>query len=93
MAFNVSDFSATVNRHGLAKDNLFLARFSAPKALSSGSGNRDNMNLRDLPFFARTVQLPDMDITTTTIKPQGHGVSHKRATLMENGQVQVVVYG
>lgn len=90
MAFSVSDFSATINRHGLAKDNLFLARFTTPKTLSTGSGNRDNMNLRDLPFFARTVQLPDLDITTTTVKPQGHGVSHKRATVMENGQVQVV---
>lgn len=90
MAFNVADFSAALSKHGVAVNNLFLARFSAPKSLSAGSGKRDNMNLRDIPFFCRSAQLPDLEVNVTDIKTQGHGISQKRATAMENGTIPVV---
>jgi hypothetical protein len=88
MPFNVADFSATINRHGVALNNLFLARFSLPASLSSG--DNEGMNIRDIPFFCRSVQLPDLELNVTDIKTQGHGVSQKRATAMENGTVPLV---
>jgi hypothetical protein len=93
MAFNISEFTSQINKYGLAVNNLFIAQFTLPKSLSlfgSGFGNRTNMETRDIPFFCRSVQLPDLEVGVTDVKEQGHGVSQKRATAMENGVVPVV---
>lgn len=93
MAFNVSDFNAQLSKHGLAVNNLFIARVTLPGSLTllgSGFGNRTNIDSRDIPFFCRSAQLPDLSVTTQDFKTQGHGIAQKRAVAMEQNLVPVV---
>lgn len=97
MPFSVSDFSSQLNKHGVAVNNLFIASFTLPGAMQGqritdevDQKKHEIMPLQDIPFFARSVQLPDLEFNITDVKTQGHGVSQKRATAMENNTVPVV---
>jgi hypothetical protein len=94
MAFNVSELSAQLNKHGVAVNNLFVARFTLPGAMNDAMGppepGTEILPIADIPFFCRSAQLPDLEVNVTDVKTQGHGVSQKRATAMENNIVPVV---
>jgi hypothetical protein len=94
MTFNVSEFSSQLTKHGVAVNNLFVARFTLPGAMTDAMGppesGKDILPIQDVPFFCRSAQLPDLEVNVTDIKTQGHGTSQKRATAMENGIVPVV---
>ena len=76
MAFNISEFSSKINKHGLAKNNLFFARFGLPRSLL------DELTQipvsRDLQFFCRSVTLPELDITTVDYQQQTFGSPIRR---------------
>jgi hypothetical protein len=76
MSFNIQNFSSKINQHGLAKNNLFFVTLVVPKAI------RDDVQeiavVPDLQFFCRSVTLPEMDMITTDILPQGFGSPQRR---------------
>ncbi len=91
MAFNVSEFSSQVNKHGFARNNLFVAAIRPlPKCVTEQGDSENVMPMQDIPFFCRSAQLPDLAVDVTDIKQMGHGVPHKRATGMQNGTVPVI---
>jgi len=92
MAFSVSEFSSQVNKHGLARNNLFVAGISPlPKCLQTDAPpGKEMLPIQDIPFFCQTAQLPNLDVNVTDIKQMGHGISHKRATAMENNTVTCI---
>lgn len=67
MPFNVSEFSSQVNRHGLAVTNLFVLNIAPPSTF----GNV--FSPRDLPFFCRSVDLPDLNVNIMEAKPYSIG--------------------
>lgn len=91
MAFNVSEFRSTIDRKGLAVNNLFLTRiyFNAGQ-LGEILGGESAFPAREIPFYCRSVQLPNLDIATTDIKRQGYGVATKTATGMQYNEVPMV---
>ena len=74
MSFNISEFSSKINKHGLAKDNLFLVTITPP------SGLNVEMPTGDLRFFCNSVALPALNITSAEVLHQGYGLSEKRPT-------------
>jgi hypothetical protein len=85
MAFNINDFSAQVNKHGLAQTNLFLVRIVPPPGftgIADGNADEDNaveLNLaRELEFFCRSVTLPELDAQTTDYQKQSFGAITRR---------------
>jgi hypothetical protein len=77
MTFNVANFSAKINRFGLARSNLFVATIDPP--LESKSILNLPIN-SDLIFFCKSAAIPGMDINTVDVKPQGWGKIEKRPT-------------
>lgn len=88
MAFNISQFNSVVNKKGLALNNLFVARIQFP--LFNFGGILGSIAGRDIPFFCRSVQLPDMEVQVTDIKVQGYGTPHRRAVGMNHGILPMV---
>tara|TARA_B110000967_G_C18881021_1_gene561067 strand:+ start:243 stop:1001 length:759 start_codon:yes stop_codon:yes gene_type:complete len=80
MSFNISDFNAKINEHGIAKTNLFFARITMPRSLLNEFGQISVT--RDLEFYCKTVTLPEMDITTGEVQPQGFGPVVRRPQAM-----------
>ena len=76
MSFNIQSFSSKISQHGLAKNNLFFVTIVVPSAI------RDEMEkiavVPDLQFFCRSVTLPEMDMITADIQPQGFGSPQRR---------------
>lgn len=83
MAFNIAEFNAQLNRHGVAKNNLFLARITAPV-----SG--DSVSTRDLSFLCRSVDIPELTLDTTKVKPVGYGPGFTRPIGMEFQPIPMV---
>lgn len=73
MSFNISEFSAQLNKYGVAKDNLFFVTITPPDL-------GVDMPAQDLRFFCNSVSLPALTVTTSDIKTQGYGVAEKRPT-------------
>lgn len=94
MTFSVSELSSKLSKHGVAINNLFIAQFTLPGSLANEMGpeepGKEIMPIQEIPFFCRSAQLPDLEVNVTDVKTQGHGISQKRATAMENGTVSVV---
>lgn len=80
MAFSISDFNSAINRHGLAKSNLFEAQIFPPSGLT-GNGN---VTARDLVFFCRTAQIPEFSLETAKIVVRGYGPGEARPVGFEN---------
>jgi len=85
MSFNINDFSAQINKHGLAQTNLFLVRIVPPPGftgISDGNDDEDNsveLNLsRELEFFCRSVTLPELDLQTADYQKQSFGAITRR---------------
>lgn len=81
MAFNVSRFSAVVNKHGLAVTNLFVVRVTPPRGFTS------TMNPNDLVFFCRSVKVPDYQMNIQTVKRYGFGPNIAYPLYMDNDVV------
>lgn len=81
MTFNIADFNSKLHEHGgVAKTNLFFARINIPQALINEFV--DIPVSRDLEFFCRSVTLPELDITTGEVQPQGFGPVVRRPQSM-----------
>tara|TARA_R110000744_G_scaffold220297_1_gene339129 strand:+ start:154 stop:915 length:762 start_codon:yes stop_codon:yes gene_type:complete len=81
MAFSISEFNSKIHDHGLAKNNLFFVRIGLPPALL---GELSQIPVsRDLEFFCKSVTLPEMDITTADVQPQGFGPNVRRPSGMQ----------
>lgn len=85
MSFNINDFSAQINKHGLAQTNLFLVRITPPSGftgISDDNTDEDNsveLNLaRELEFFCRSVTLPELDTQTVDYQKQAFGAITRR---------------
>lgn len=74
MAFSISEFNSKINKHGLARDNLFLVRITPPQNLSV------DMPTSDLVFFCNSVALPALNVSTADVRRQGYGKADKRPT-------------
>lgn len=82
MAFNISQFNAAVNKHGLAKNNLFVMKINLPNSLNvlqESSG----IETRDLTLLCRSADVPGLEVATQDFKPRGYGPSEKRPTAFE----------
>ncbi len=82
MPFNIAEFSATVSRRGLSKNNLFLVTISLPNTLLQ---LEDNVTTRDLTFLCKNANLPSFDIGTVDIFAQGFGRAEKRPVAFNSG--------
>lgn len=80
MSFNIQEFSSAINKHGVAKDNLFMISIVPPSALRN-TGDDDSV-VPDLRFFCRSVTLPEFDIQTTDYQIQGFGAITRRPQAM-----------
>lgn len=65
MSFSITEFSAQVNKSGLAKTNLFFVRISLPRSLQF---LEDKLTTRELAFFCKTVDLPSFDLQHMPVK-------------------------
>lgn len=88
MAFSLSEFQAQVNKRGLAVNNLFLVRITFPGAL--GQSLEEQFSTREIPFYCRSVQLPEFEVGVQDVRHQGYGMAHKRAVGMNYGTVPLV---
>lgn len=84
MAFNISDFSAQMNRLGVAQSNLFVSTLSPPNGLSQV------LSTEELMFLCRSVNIPELAVGTTDYKPSGIGVMERRPTSFNYSPVSVV---
>ena len=60
MAFSLQDFSAKLNKRGVAKNNLFAVTFQLPRALLAEiTSVEDNLDIaKDITFYCKSVTLP-----------------------------------
>jgi len=90
MAFNIKDFSSTVNRSGgLATSNLFVMSITNPPR-SNFSNRFETEDARELSFLCRTVSIPGMELSTAEISPSGFGHKHRSPIGMQHGQLTAV---
>lgn len=80
MTFNIRDFSAQINKHGLAVNNLFVVRISPPQKLAA-LGAEYNLG-RDMVFFCQSVGIPGLEVETSNYFSQGFGVPETKPTQM-----------
>lgn len=80
MAFNISDFSAQINKKGIAQTNLFFCRIILNENLSILN---EEFPTRELTFFCRAANLPEVSVGTTPFKPKGFGPSEQRPTTFD----------
>lgn len=71
MAFNISEFNAKLDKHGLARDNLFLVTITPPTVLQA------ELPAGELSFFCRSVALPALTVNTVDVSNQGYGLPQK----------------
>jgi hypothetical protein len=87
MAFNVSEFSAQINKHGLAQNNLFILRITLPARLGFiGS----EIGTDTLTFLCRSVDLPPFTVETLDYRPRGFGPADKRPIALNYDPLQTV---
>ena len=77
MAFNITEFSSKINQHGVAKSNLFSVQITLPPKLAM---IENYISTRDLQFFCRSVDLPKVEVNTTSFYAETIGQSERRVT-------------
>jgi len=87
MAFNLSEFTSQINRHGVAKSNLFVMRITLPARINFLN---EEIATRDLTFLCRTVDIPSFSLETTPIKTRGFGPAETRPTGLEYTQLNTI---
>ena len=91
MAFNIDQFSAKINQHGLQKGNRFRFRMMPPKGISNEvSALYGDLTMQGLEFYCRSVTLPEFDVTTADIQHQGIGAISRRPQTMNFPVLPVV---
>jgi hypothetical protein len=75
MAFNINEFSAQMNKRGLAKNNMFLVTITVPNSM--GFLNSE-IPSKELQFLCKSSSLPSLDIATQDVRMQGWGKIEKR---------------
>lgn len=83
MAFSISEFTGAINKHGLAKNNLFVFKIMLPNGLAGAIGESSNMTARELVFLCKSAEMPEIAVQTQDFKPRGYGPSEKRPTGFE----------
>jgi len=76
MAFNISEFSSVISDKGLSKGNKFKVRIFPPKEVLRNIQRQKIIRpkmLQYLEFYAKSVTLPELDVQTTEVQPQGFG--------------------
>lgn len=76
MAFSINEFTSKIHRYGLTKSNLFHVQITTPICLRDDYST--DFYTRDLQFFCRTAEVPDMNVDTTPVFTQGTGVASHR---------------
>lgn len=82
MAFSISEINAAINKHGLAKNNLFVMKIQLSPRLGFLE-EEQGITTRDLVFLCRSADIPGLDVATADFKPRGYGPSEKRPTGFE----------
>ena len=82
MAFNIADFNANLNRHGLAKNHSFRMRITPPPVIFFDTIDRFPVANNALEFYCRSITLPEFDLTTTEVQHQGFGLITRRPQTM-----------
>jgi hypothetical protein len=80
MAFSVSEFSAQINKRGVAQSNLFYVNITLPQGLGFLA---EEIGTNELSFFCRSASLPEVAVQTTPFKPKGFGPATQRPTNFE----------
>jgi hypothetical protein len=80
MPFNISEFSAQVNKRGIAQSNLFFVRLTLNEKLSFLN---DQLPSNELTFLCRSTSLPEISVQTTPFKPKGFGPAEQRPTAFD----------
>lgn len=87
MSFNISEFVSKTNKHGFAKNNLFIVRITgnAPiqAMLENATLSGRNMPLGDLVFYCRSADLPGFQVQTQDVFPQAFGTPDRRPASMQ----------
>ena len=86
MAFNVSEFSSHLNKRGLSKNNLFVLNITLP----ANSSLRNEITTRDLSFLCRSVDIPEMGVSTIKVKERGYGPGSTRPIDIEYSPLSTV---
>jgi len=82
MAFNISEFNASINKHGVAQNNLFLVRITGTPVARILNQEGSTMKEQDLVFFCRSADLPGFQMQTQDVLPQAFGTPDRRPTNM-----------
>ena len=88
MSFSISEFNGQIAKRGLAVNNLFLTTITFPGQL--GTELNKYINSREIPFYCRSVNLPDMEVGLQDVRVQGYGMAHKRAAGMTYAPISMV---
>lgn len=87
MSFNINEFSAEINKMGLAKSNLFYTFISLPPNLSFLNSEISDKQLR---FLCKSASLPAMSVSTNGNQPQSYGMSELRPTAFDPQTVSFI---
>lgn len=87
MAFNISEFNAQINKHGLAQSNLFVMRITLPSSLQF---LEQELGTNVLTFLCRSVDLPQLGVETLEYRPRGFGPGEKRPIAMNFDPLQTI---
>ena len=83
MTFNINSFNSSLQRHGLARDNIFKVEIGIPGQLQSEIAKVAPVASRgNIEFFCNSVTLPAFDIETDEIQPQSIGPNVRRPRTM-----------
>lgn len=83
MTFNINSFNSSLQRHGLARDNIFKVEIGIPGQLQSEIAKVAPVASRgNIEFFCNSVTLPAFDIETDELQPQSIGPNVRRPRTM-----------
>lgn len=77
MAFNISSFTSSLQKHGVAQNNAFRMRITTPLALQTETKGTSPV-IDDAEFYCQSVTLPEFDIQTSEVQQQGFGTITRR---------------
>jgi len=96
MAFSISEFNSQLNKHGVAKNNLFLVTITLPNALQKelfpGEANEAETPelVKDIKFFCKSATLPELTVQTVDNFPNTFGTPDRRPSAMQFTQIPTV---
>lgn len=90
MSFNIADFSANLNKHGLAKNHSFRMRITPPPIIYFETVDRFPVANQALEFYCKSITLPEFDLQTSEVQHQGFGLTTRRPQSMNFPVLPVV---